>query len=88
MHPRRCLVSGASRSAGWTVYLVHLRWSSWGDVTAKARGDSRDIEKKTDTAVRVVAFEPTSCDGQEFYGGLRLSSGGRKLRLHLATCSS
>jgi len=66
------------------VYLVHLRWSSWGGLRASARGFVLDKEQGARLAVKVLVYGLTSCDEKAFYRSLRLGSKGHTvLRLHM-----
>lgn len=85
VHPWRCFVTGPSGGGSLTsVYLVHLRWSNWGGLAARARGFILDPEKETRWPVRVLVHGRTSCDGRNFYRSLRLGNRGRtELRVRL-----
>lgn len=85
VHPWRCLVAGPSGGGSFTfVYLVHLRWSSWGGLKARARGYVLNWEEKTRWPVRVLLRGRMSCDGRSFYRSLRLGHRGHtELRVRL-----
>lgn len=83
VHPWRCFVTGISRASAAGVYLVHLRWSGWGGLKARARGFVLDPEKETRWAAKVLLHGRMSCDGEAFYRSLRLGYRGHVV-LHLS----
>jgi hypothetical protein len=87
VHPWRCLVTGVAPALGATVYLVHLRWSNWGELKTRARGFVLNQEKGTRSAVKVLLHGKMSCDGETFYRSLRLGYRGHTvLRLSTLLC--
>ena len=85
VHPWRCFITGPSGGGSLTsVYLVHLRWSNWGGLKARARGFILDPEKEDRWPVKVLVHGRASCDGRNFYRSLRLGHRGHtELRVHL-----
>jgi hypothetical protein len=91
VHPWRCLTTGVSGSAAWLVYLVHLRWSSWGELKARAHGYILDIlhpKRHKRSAVKVLVYGRTTCNGQAFYRGIRLGSHGHTVLRGRLACPS
>lgn len=89
VRPWRCFVTGTSGEAGVIVFLIHLRWSSWGGLKASARGYVLNPERGTRSAVKVLVYGRTSCEGKSLYRDLRLDSKGHTaLKLRMLQCAS
>jgi hypothetical protein len=88
VHPWRCLPTGVSGSEAWSVYLVHLRWSNWGGLKARAHGYVLNWEEGTRWAAKVLVYGRTSCDGKAFYRGFRLGYRGHTVLRGRLVCPS